>query len=394
MRALLLILDGVGCGSAPDAAAFGDEGASTLGNIFHTVPELSLPALFSLGLWKLLTADVFDPRSQGTQGRWGRMRPASPGKDSVTGHWELAGVIVDRPFATIEDVVKPFIAAVEADAKVKFIASRRGPASLALETAGKRHFENGEFILSFDQDSIVEIAAHESVHSSSRLHDVCRIARRHANTLRIARVVARPLSGQPEKLRYSPGGREYGIVPPRTVLNAITETGLPVHGIGKVGDLFGGSGITKSTSATSNAGCFAEIDRAWDAGADGLVFANLADFDALGGHKRDPLAYASLLMEFDDWIGSLLPHIEPEDLVIITADHGNDPTYRGTAHTREETPLLVLHGSEAGPLGTRRTFADIAATFSEFFQLRQRWPVGESFLRAPGTPVPKRQKRR
>ncbi len=388
MRALLLILDGVGCGSVPDAPAFGDENANTLGNLLRIHPGLSLPALYALGLWKLLTADVFDARSQGTLGRWGRMRSTAPGKDSVSGHWEIAGVTLDRPFAATKELSTDWVRAVEADAGMKFTCAQHDGSRSVLDQFGTLHVQSKEPILYFGADSVLEVAAHESVLAPTRLYDVCRIVRRCANGVPLARVIARPFSGEPGTFRFlDHKGRDFPMVPPRTVLNAISETGLPVIGIGKIGHLFAGSGITKSTPTLSNLEGLSEIDRNWDNGDDGLIFANLSDFDRLGGHLRDPDVYARLLMEFDVWLDDFLARVETDDLVIITSDHGNDPTFHGAAHTREEVPLLVLHGHEAGPLGTRKTYADVAATLADFFQLRQGWRVGSSFLHAAGMPV-------
>jgi phosphopentomutase len=196
-------------------------------------------------------------------------------------------------------------------------------------------------------------------------------------------VIARPFAGGPGAFRRVAGRHDYSMVPPRTILNAIAETGLLVHGIGKISDIFAGSGITRSTPTASNLEGMVAIERAWDSVEDGLVFANLVDFDSLYGHRRDLTGYTRALVEFDNWLGAFLSRIEPDDLVIITADHGNDPASPGTDHTREEVPLMVLHNGIAGPLGTRRTFADVAATLSEFFRLRNRWHLGESFLKAP-----------
>lgn len=383
MRALLLILDSVGCGHAPDAAAFGDEGADTLGHLFAAQPGLELPALFSLGLWKIISGDVFDPRSQGTLGCWGRMREKSRGKDTTTGHWEIAGVVLEEAFTTFQHFPDELVRAIERDARVEFIGNYAQSGTTILDELGPEHLRTGKAILYTSADSVLQIAAHESVIPAPRLHEICRVARRHANVHRIGRVIARPFAGEPGAFRRVAGRHDYSLVPPRTVLNAIAETGLAVHGIGKISDIFAGSGITRSTPTASNLEGMVAIERAWDSDEDGLLFANLVDFDMLFGHRRDVTGYTRALVEFDDWLGAFLSRIEPDDLVLITADHGNDPTWRGTDHTREEVPLMVLHGGAAGPLGTRRTYADVAATLSEFFQLRQRWPAGESFLKTP-----------
>ncbi len=383
MRALLLVLDSVGCGHAPDAAAFGDVGADTLGHLFAAQPGLDLPALWSLGLWKIVSGDVFDPRSQGTIGCWGRMRERSQGKDTTTGHWEIAGVALEHAFPTFAQFPADLVRAIERDAGVEFIGNYAQSGTTILEELGAEHLRTGSPILYTSADSVLQIAAHEAVIGPARLHEICRIARRHADGRKIGRVIARPFDGEPGAFRRTAGRHDYSMVPPRTVLNAIAETGLLVHGIGKISDIFAGSGITRSSPTASNAEGMAAIERAWELGEDGLIFANLVDFDMLFGHRRDVAGYARALVEFDRWLGAFLPRIEPDDLVIITADHGNDPTAPGTDHTREEVPLMALHDGLAGPLGTRRTFADVAATLSEFFALRHRWPIGASFLGSP-----------
>ena len=385
MRALLIILDSVGCGSAPDAADFHDRGASTLGHILRAHPSLELPALYSLGLWKIVTSDVFDARSQNTRARWGQMRERSRGKDTTTGHWEIAGVVLDQPFATYASFPPELVAAIEADAQVKFIGNVAASGTAILETLGPEHLKTGSPILYTSADSVIQIAAHEDVISPARLYEICRIARRHANPLRIGRVIARPFTGTPGAFQRTAGRHDYSMVPPRTILNAIAETGLPVQGVGKISDIFAGSGITRSLPTATNAEGMETIDRLWAEDQDGLIFANLVDFDTLYGHRRDVAGYAQALVEFDAWLMRFLPRIDSEDLVIITADHGNDPTHSGTDHTREEVPLMVLHQDEVGPLGTRSSFTDVAATLGDYFRLRQPWPRGVSFLNRTGT---------
>jgi phosphopentomutase len=383
MRALLLVLDSVGCGHAPDAAAYGDEGADTLGHIFAAQPQLTLPALFSLGLWKILTADVLDHRSRDTIASFGRMRERSAGKDTTTGHWEIAGSILNEAFATFPSFPPELISAIERDARVEFIGNYASSGTTVLEELGAEHLRTGQPILYTSADSVIQIAAHENVIPVKRLYEICRVARRHADAWRIGRVIARPFEGEPGSFKRTSRRHDFSMVPPPTVLNAIAETGLRVAGVGKISDIFADSGITHSTPTASNAEGLAVIDRLWADGQDGLIFANLVDFDMLYGHRRDVAGYTRALVEFDVWLATFLPRCEADDLVIITADHGNDPTWRGTDHTREEVPLLVLHGGRSMPLGTRRTFADVAASLAAYFALRQPWPAGQSFLDLP-----------
>ena len=377
MRALLLVLDSVGCGHAPDAAAYGDEGADTLGHIHAAQPTLALPTLFSLGLGKIMGLPMSAPTAS-----HGRMRPRSAGKDTTTGHWEIAGVILEKPFATYPTFPAELIRPIEREAGVSFIGNYAQSGTTILAELGAEHVRTSHPILYTSADSVLQIAAHESVIPRSRLYEICRIARRHADAWRIGRIIARPFTGEPGAFQRTAGRHDFSAIPPRTILNAIADSGLPVEGVGKISDIFAASGITHSTPTASNAAGMAAIDALWAEKRDGLIFANLVDFDMLFGHRRDVPGYARALTEFDAWLATFLPKVAPGDLLIITADHGNDPTWPGTDHTREEVPLLVLHAARAAPLGTRETFADIAATLADFFHL-EPWSVGQSFLGQP-----------
>ncbi len=377
MRALLLVLDSAGCGHAPDAAAYGDEGADTLGHIFAAQPALALPALFSLGLGKIMGLPA--PAALASHGR---MRPRSAGKDTTTGHWEIAGVILDQPFATYSEFPPELVRAIEHEAGVRLLGNYPQSGTTILTELGAEHLRTGRPILYTSADSVLQIAAHESVIPLPQLYEICRIARRHADAFRIGRVIARPFTGEPGAFQRTSGRHDFSAIPPHTILNAIADSGLPVEGVGKIHDIFAGSGLTRSTPTTSNAAGMAVIDTLWAEKRDGLIFVNLVDFDMLFGHRRDLPGYTNALVEFDTWLATFLPRCAPGDLLLITADHGNDPTFPGTDHTREEVPLLVLHAGRAAALGTRRTFADVAATLAGFFHL-DPWSVGESFLGGP-----------
>ena len=235
----------------------------------------------------------------------------------------------------------------------------------------------GHPILYTSADSVLQIAAHEAIVPEEKLYEICRIARRHADGFRIGRVIARPFIGK-KKFRRTSNRHDFSIKPPRTVLNALTEVGIPVKAVGKISDLFAGEGITESHPTKSNREGMDNIDNLWSTTKHGLIFANLVDFDMLYGHRRDAAGYAKALMEFDDWLGGFIDSVGPGDLVVISADHGNDPTFRGTDHTREQVPLFVMQNRGSRELGTRSTFADVAASLAGF-QLAEPWPVGRPF---------------
>ena len=374
MRALLLVLDSVGCGNAPDAANYGDEGSDTLGHIYGQTPGFALPNLERLGLAAILQrADAPTP-----QAGWGRMRERSSGKDTTTGHWEIAGLFLEEGFTVYAKFPDELVRAIEHEVGVQFIGNFPRSGTVVLDELGPEHLRTGKPILYTSADSVLQIAAHESIVPLPRLHEICKIARRHCDALRIGRVIARPFVGEPGAFRRTAGRHDYAMLPPRTVLNALAESGRAVHGVGKISDIFAGSGITASTPTASNAEGMAAILHGWTS-LDGLLFANLVDFDMHFGHRRNVAGYANALLEFDRWLPAFLASVRSDDLVIITADHGNDPTWHGTDHTREEVPLLVLHGGKAAPLGTRATFADAAATIAAYFGL-PAWPIGQSFL--------------
>jgi phosphopentomutase len=261
---------------------------------------------------------------------------------------------------------------------VQFIGNYPRSGTTILDELGPEHFRTGKPILYTSADSVLQIAAHEEVIPIARLYEICEIARRHADEYRIGRVIARPFEGEIGNFRRTSRRHDYSMKPPRTVLNAISETSREVIGVGKISDIFAREGITQSFPTTSNAEGMQQIVELWPRIENGLIFVNLVDFDMLFGHRRDVAGYANALREFDSWLANFLPQIAPDDLVIITADHGNDPTFRGTDHTREEVPLFVLHGNNSLDLGTRETYADVAASLADYLEVE--WPVGSSFL--------------
>ena len=373
-RALLLVLDSVGCGHAPDAAAYGDEGANTLGHILEQRPQTKLPTLKSLGLYHALAlARGEDPCSPPLVGAAGVLTERSSGKDTTTGHWELAGAVTTQAFATFEEFPAALVRAIEAEAGVTFIGNYAASGTAILEQLGAEHLASGCPILYTSADSVLQIAAHEEIFPLEKLYETCRIARRHCDDWRIGRVIARPFVGKSSEFRRTSHRHDYSLVPPPTVLNALAGAGVPVIGVGKIADIFAASGVEESFPTRSNADGMAVIDRLWAERRAGLVFANLVDFDMLFGHRRDLDGYAKALEEFDEWLAGFLPRISPDDLVILTADHGNDPAFPGTDHTRERVPVLLPNAK--GAIGVRETFADVAATLADHFGLAP-WPVG------------------
>jgi phosphopentomutase len=367
-------LDSLGVGAAPDAADYGDEGSDTLGHIIART-GLHLPTLFALGLGRILGRAGKDaPRAS-----YGRMRERSAGKDSTTGHWEIAGIVLEQPFAVFAQFPDPLMRAIESETGLRFLGNCPASGTRIIEELGPQHMRTGEPILYTSADSVLQIAAHEAVIPIERLYAICEAARHHADAWRIGRVIARPFIGTPGAFIRTERRHDFSMRPPPTVLDAISDAGIPVMAVGKVADLFVGQGITDAQPTGSNAEGMRVTEALWQQAEAGLVFTNLVDFDTLYGHRRDVTGYAAALAEFDAWLGDLLPQCRADDVVIITADHGNDPTHHGTDHTREEVPLLVLHGGRAAPLGTRDGFADVAASLAVAFGIAP-WPRGHPFL--------------
>jgi phosphopentomutase len=373
MRCLLIVLDSVGVGQASDAADYGDAGADTLGHLFAAT-DLRMPTLWSLGLGRIMGADNAPAAAS-----WGRMRQRSAGKDSTTGHWEIAGVELAQPFAVFVHFPPDLVQAIEAEAGIRFLGNLPASGTQIIAELGGEHCRTGRPILYTSADSVLQIAAHEAVVPVERLMEICTIARRHADRWRIGRVIARPFLGQEGGFRRTPRRHDFAMQPPPTILDALTGAGLPVKSVGKTADLFAGRGITESWPTVSNADGMRRIEAVWQATREGLVFANLVDFDTEYGHRRDAPGYAQALEEFDRWLAGFLPACTGQDLLVITADHGNDPTFRGTDHTREEVPVILRHAGHQSPLGTRNGFADVAATLAAYFGTAP-WPIGRSLL--------------
>ena len=375
------MLDSVGCGELPDAATYGDEGSDTLGNIARTVP-LDLPRLRAFGLDRV--SDIGAP-PEGAPGRrtlravdlpalgaYGRMAEASAGKDSVTGHWEMMGVVLDRPFPTFpEGFPADLIAEFERRIGRSTIGNVAASGTEIIERLGTEHVRTGAPIVYTSADSVFQIAAHEDVIPIAELYRICEIAFDMVGRgLGVGRVIARPFVGPPGGFTRTANRHDYALEPfGDTLLDLLTRQQIPVIAVGKVSDLFAGRGVGRSVPTGSDQRGMDVIVEVMSGAQDGLIFANLVDFDTQYGHRNDVAGYAANLEQFDQQLPRVLDRIEEGDLLVITADHGNDPTTPSTDHSREHVPLLVA-GPRVRPgvdLGTRRTFADLGQTLAGNF---------------------------
>jgi phosphopentomutase len=382
-RVILIVLDSCGCGAAPDAKAYGDDGANTLGNMSVKLGGLTLPHLQGLGLGHLTTI-LGVPPVAAPRAAFGKMREQSAGKDTTTGHWEMAGLQVDTAFPTFpEGFPAEMMQRFEQAIGRGTLGNKTASGTEIIEELGPEHIKTGKPIIYTSADSVFQIAAHEEVISVEELYRISEIARKLCDELPVARVIARPFVGEPGKFKRTYNRRDFSMPPPTaTILDSIADAKLPVVGVGKIWDIFAGRGVTENIhSEGNNDGCDRTL-QAMDKVERGLVFTNLVDFDMLYGHRRDPAGYYRALQEFDAFLPRLQAKLGPRDLVMITADHGNDPTYRGTDHTREFVPLIAMSARAAGhDLGTRMGFYDIAQTLADGFGLQPR-PRGLSFLDA------------
>jgi phosphopentomutase len=365
-------MDSVGIGELPDAAAYGDQGSNTLGNISAHV-RLQLPTLSTLGLTRLVALRDQPAAPVAPMAAYGRMREASPGKDSVTGHWELMGLVLDRPFPTFPHGFPPdVIEAFEARIGRQTLANVVGSGTEVMDRFGEEHMRTGRPIVYTSADSVFQILAHEDVIPIEEQYAICRAAYALVvEGLGVGRVIARPFVGLPGAFTRTAHRHDFAAPPPsETLLDRLVASGVPVHAVGKIHDLFAGRGTSTTQSTASDDEGMDTVEALVAGAGDGLIFANLVDFDTLYGHRNDVAGYARNLERFDARLAELLPRLRPDDLLIVTADHGNDPTTRSTDHSREHVPVLVLGaGARPVPLGDRATFADLGQTLAEIFGL-------------------------
>ncbi len=385
-RVVCLVADGFGVGEAPDAAKYGDQGSNTLGHILSTVGTLNLPNLGKLGLGNIGNFDGLVSCSDST-GLFGKMLERSAGKDTTTGHWEIAGLVTKEAFATFpngfpNDLVSDFVV----KAKIPgVLGNYAASGTLIIEELGEQHQKTGKPILYTSADSVFQLAAHEESFGLQRLYGICEVARKLTQPRRIGRVIARPFMGRKRgNFKRTENRRDFSIAPKLNLLDCLESAGIGVFSVGKIEDIFNHRGITRSNHTGNNLDSlkatvdFMEKNR----GEQAFIFTNLVDFDMLYGHRRDPFGYAKSLEELDNFLPKILGELTPQDVFVLTADHGCDPTFKGTDHTREYVPLLVYRPrAHGGNLGVRQSFADIAATVLEGYELKNsQFVEGTSFL--------------
>lgn len=383
MKATCIVLDGVGAGALPDAEAYGDAGSDTLGHVAEAVGGLRVPNLGRLGLGNLHRILGVEPRRI-PDACFGKLAERSQGKDSTTGHWELMGIVLDRPFPTYPDgfpdaITRAFSQAIGRDVIGNVAAS----GTEIINELGDAHVASGAPIVYTSADSVFQIAAHEQVVPVDELYRYCEIARgllvgEHA----VGRVIARPFTGGSGTYERTARRRDFSIVPPApTLLDRLAARAVPVFGVGKVGELFSGRGFVEVVKTASNSEGIQTTLAFMRSVREGLIFVNLIEFDTAFGHRNDPEGFAGALETFDEAVPDLIGLTRDDDLLLITADHGNDPTTPSTDHSREHVPVLAYsrRGRMGTDLGTRESFADLGATLADYFRA-QRPSFGRSFL--------------
>ena len=382
-RVVLLVLDSCGIGELPDAADYGDAGSNTLANMAKAVGGLTLPHLEKLGLGKI-DRILGLSNNYPTLGNYGKMAELSVGKDSTAGHWEMMGLVLKKPLPVYPNgFPQSLIGDFEKQIGSKTLGNYAASGTEIIEKLGSRHMETGYPIVYTSADSVFQIAVHEEIISLEKLYAICKVARKiligeHA----IGRVIARPFIGKPGSFKRTANRKDFSLEPlGETILDQLKAKNFKVVGIGKIEDLFGGRGITDSYHTVDNQDGVKKTLQALKRNGSGLYFTTLVDFDTLWGHRNDPIGFASGLQQFDTLVPEILENLKENDLMILTADHGCDPTTPSTDHSREFVPLLV-YGKKIRynvNLGVRKTFADIGATIADIFSLKGTG-VGESFL--------------
>jgi len=390
MRFFLVVLDSVGIGEAPDAAAYGDVGSATLQHTAEQNGGLYMPVFQSLGLGNIPALVGREeirgiPAATAPKATWGALQEVSQGKDTITGHWEIAGLELNPGFHLFPKAAPSFPAELT-DSFVErtgrgILGNRHGSGTQIIEELGRESMESGKFIVYTSADSVYQIASHTDVVPIDELYAACEIARELCDPLRVGRVIARPFIGEPGNFTRTQERKDYAFKADEpTILEKLKSSGVPVYSVGKIEDIFAHRGITQGWHTGGNADSMREVDRLAEEIDDGFVFANFIDYDMLYGHRRDPEGYARCLEDTDQWLEAFLPKLRSDDILLITADHGNDPTYAGTDHTREFVPLLMVEpGRAPREAGLRIGFYDIAQTVADAFGM-DAMPRGKSFL--------------
>ncbi|UKS63912.1 phosphopentomutase [Rossellomorea marisflavi] len=384
-RVHLIVMDSVGIGEAPDADLFNDKGADTLGHIAEHMNGLHMPNMAKLGLSNIREIKGID-KAEKPLAHYTKMQEASVGKDTMTGHWEIMGLNIDTPFKTYpEGFPEKLLQKLEAETGRTVIGNKPASGTAIIDELGKEHMETGALIVYTSADPVLQIAAHEDIIPIEEQYRICEIARELTkdDEFLVGRVIARPFIGEPGAFKRTSNRHDYALKPfNRTVMNELKDAGYDVIAIGKISDIYNGEGVTDSVRTKDNMDGMDGFLRTMDQPFTGLSFLNLVDFDAQFGHRRDPEGYGKALEEFDARLPEVFEKMTEEDLLIITADHGNDPTAPGTDHTREFVPLLVYSkrfSGEGEELPVRKTFADIGATVADNFNVKHP-KFGESFL--------------
>ncbi len=383
-RIVLVILDSLGIGELPDANIYGDEGANTFKHIAEQKNGLDIPNMENLGLSHIYPIYVKD-KQENPIGAFGKMAELSFGKDTLTGHWEIMGLKTDTPFNTFPNgFPNKLIEAFEERINRKVIGNKAASGIDIINEYGEQHIRKGDIIVYTSADSVFQIAAHEEVVSLDELYRICEIARELTSVKEygVGRVIARPFVGKPGSFKRTSNRKDYTVKPPvKTVMNYLVENSYESIAIGKISDIFANEGVSKKVKTSSNMDGVNKLIEELKHDFEGLIFLNLVDFDMLYGHRRDSIGYGNAIEEFDTRLLEIMNEIGEEDLLILTADHGNDPTYAGTDHTREYVPLLIYSKSiRTGiDLGIRDTFADVGATIADNFNINMP-KYGKSFL--------------
>lgn len=383
-RIHLIVLDSVGIGEAPDAADFDDIGSDTLGHIARECGGLNMPNMAALGLSNIREIEGV-PAADQPRAYYTKMQEASNGKDTMTGHWEIMGLYIDTPFRVFPNgFPDELIQRIEEKTGRKVIGNKPASGTEIIEELGEEHVKTGALIIYTSADSVLQIAAHEDIVPLKELYEICEFCREITleDPYMLGRIIARPFIGEVGSFKRTANRHDYALKPfGRTTMNEMKDAGLDVIALGKISDIYDGEGITKAVRTVSNMDGMDKMVQTLGESFKGLSFLNLVDFDAVYGHRRDPKGYGQALEDYDRRLPEVFEKMTENDLLIITADHGNDPTYKGTDHTREYVPLLVYSPrfAEGKELPLRKTFADIGATVADNFGVKLP-EHGTSFL--------------